>query len=118
MLQVRTNPPWFVALVWMEVLLQLPMTVALLYGYAARRKFIRPLGIIYAVHVLTTMPPILYHFETTMPVPHKFCVYGVYAPWVVMPAIMLLRFACGSPRSAPRRRSASGSGGMQRAKKA
>ena len=64
----------------------------------------RVIGSIYAVHVLTTMPPLFFHFEATMTKPHKYCIFAIYAPFAVMPAIMLLRFALGGPggRRAPR----------------
>jgi hypothetical protein len=101
--QVRVKPHWFVALVWMELLFQMPLAIALLYSYAQGLSWTRQLGLVYAVHVLTTMPPIFYHFESTLQPPHKYCVFGVYAPWVVMPTIMLARFALGAPNITRRR---------------
>jgi tryptophan-rich sensory protein len=116
-LQVRNNPPWFKALVWMELLVQMPCSIALLYGYAQRKKWLRALGSLYAVHVLTTMPPLYMHFESVMKVPHKYCVEAIYAPWVVLPLLMLLRYACGAPPGTSRKRpSQSGSEGVARKK--
>lgn len=86
----------------------MPLSLALLYGYAVRAKWLRITAVLYAVHVLTTMPPLFMHFESVMKVPHKYCIEAIYAPWVVMPAIMLLRFACGSPGAGTRRPSRSG----------
>ena len=105
--QVRQSPPWFQALVWMELLVQMPLTVALLVGYAKRAKWLRNLALLYAMHVLTTLPPIFMHIEHSMKAPHKYCIQAIYAPWVVMPALMLLRFSFGAP-AARRRASTSG----------
>lgn len=89
----------------------------LLYGYARRAKWLRTLGSMYAVHVLTTMPPLFLHFEQAMKAPHKYCIQAIYAPWVVMPALMLLRYSIGAPAgTAARRRSAGGGEGVARKK--
>jgi hypothetical protein len=98
----------------MEVLIQMPLTVALLYGYAQGSAWIRQLGLVYAVHVLTTMPPILNHFESTLKPPHKYCVFGVYAPWLVMPVVMLARFTVGAPKSTRRKSGAKASAAKKR----
>jgi hypothetical protein len=84
-------------MVWMEMLLQLPLIVVLLYGYATRGQWTRQVALLYAVHVLTTMPPLFFEFESKLQVPHKYCIFGIYAPWAVMPAVMLVRFAFGNP---------------------
>ena len=113
-MQVKTNPVWFQGLVWQEVIVQIPLIVALLYGYATCARWVRLIGAVYAVHVLTTMPPILLHFEATMKPPHKWCVYGFYGPFAAMPALMLLRYALGSPFAAPKRARSSNEGSSRR----
>ena len=40
-LQVSSNPPWFLALVWGEVLLQLPFFFVATYAFVYRKKWIR-----------------------------------------------------------------------------
>ena len=94
-------------MVWCEVAVQLPLAAALLLGYARRARWLRPLGLLYAVHVATTMVPILAHLVATMEAPHLYCVLGFYSPWAAMPAVMLARFgAAQSPTlAAPRRAS-------------
>lgn len=39
--QVATNPPWFLALVWGELLLQLPFFFVASYAFIYQKKWIR-----------------------------------------------------------------------------
>jgi hypothetical protein len=90
--QVRGVPAWFAGLVWMEIFVQIPLMLFLLWAYATRSKALRVAALVYSAHVLTTMVPILVHFHTSMKPPHRWCVMAVYSPWVIIPAMMGIRF--------------------------
>lgn len=93
---VRGVPAWFAGLVWMEIIVQIPMSILLLWAYHAKAKILRPAVLVYSAHVLTTMVPIFLHFNETMQAPHKWCVMTIYAPWVVMPVLMAARVVLAS----------------------
>lgn len=79
-------------MIWVELLVQLPWIVVLLYGYTVRAQWMRTLGLAYGVHVTTTMAPLFGHFLTSSN-PQKWAVIAIYMPWFVMPLIMAVRFA-------------------------
>ena len=56
---MTSRPPWFVALVWMEVLVQLPFFVYALAAFGARSRSVRGLAAAYGVSTATTLVPIL-----------------------------------------------------------
>ena len=56
---VGTNPLWFKATIAGEVLLQVPLCFVLSYGWFKARQWVRTPGLMYSVHVLTTMVPIM-----------------------------------------------------------
>mmetsp|Transcript_60288 Transcript_60288/g.191527 ORF Transcript_60288/g.191527 Transcript_60288/m.191527 type:complete len:180 (+) Transcript_60288:173-712(+) len=95
---VATNPPWFVALVWCELCIQLPFFFVLCYGLALGRRWLRIPAIMYGVHTCTTMAPILYELAFG---PHKLLatsqdravILCVYLPWLVFPAVLTARMA-------------------------
>ena len=91
---VATNPLWFKAIVFGEIVMQLPTCVALTYGFLAKREWVRVPSLLYATHVLTTMVPIM-AVLCDDPRPTLTCklVYGV---WVVLPALLMWRCA-GTP---------------------
>ena len=88
---VGANPLWFKATIAGEVLLQVPLCFVLGYGWLASREWVRTPGLLYSVHVLTTMVPIMAELCTD-PRPTLTCkvIYGI---WVLLPLIVLLR--CG-----------------------
>lgn len=84
-----TKPLWFKATVSAELLFQAPMCAYLAYAWIRRRQSVRLPSIVYSVHVLTTMVPIMAEL-TFDPRPTAVCklVYGV---WVLLPALLLIR---------------------------
>ena len=98
---VGRNPTWFKSFIWAEVLLQVPACLVLAYGWAAEREWVRMPSIMYSVHVLTTMIPIL----TTLivegaganPPPSTMCL-RMYSVWVALPLLVLSRCLFSGPR--------------------
>jgi hypothetical protein len=88
---VRGVPDWFAGLVWLELIVQIPMIIFLLWAYHKKSNVLRPTVLVYAAHVLTTMVPIFFHFNSSLKAPHKWCVMSIYLPWAVMPTVMALR---------------------------
>ncbi|KAL1521699.1 hypothetical protein AB1Y20_021354 [Prymnesium parvum] len=83
------RPLWFKATIAGELLFQVPLCFCLGYGWIRERQWVRTPGLVYAVHVLTTMIPIMTEL-CSHPRPTLTCKL-VYAVWVILPAIMLLR---------------------------
>jgi tryptophan-rich sensory protein len=81
---VRGVPAWFAGLVWMELIVQIPLSVLLLWAYHTKSNVLRPAVLVYAAHVLTTMAPIFFHFNESLKAPHKWCVMSIYSPWAVI----------------------------------
>ena len=90
---VRGVPAWFRGLVWLELVIQIPLSIFLLWLYHSKTSWLRPTVFVYAAHVLTTMVPIFSHFNDNLQAPHKWCVMTIYSPWAVMPVVMAARFA-------------------------
>ena len=59
-LQVRDNPSWFLALVWGELLLQLPFFIIATYAFATRKRWIR------FVQGLPALCPLLHYWLACM----------------------------------------------------
>jgi|Transcript_49633 hypothetical protein len=89
------RPLWFKAIIAGEVLLQVPLCFALGYGWLKSREWVRTPGLLYSVHVLTTMVPIMVVLCTD-PRPTLACTL-IYGVWVVLPAVVLLRCFQTSP---------------------
>jgi hypothetical protein len=88
------RPLWFKAAVWAELILQVPACAVLSVGWARRREWVRLPSVMYSVHVLTTMVPImavlLIEGATKARPPSVMCI-GAYAVWVALPALLLWR---------------------------
>jgi hypothetical protein len=104
---VRESPPWFQAMVWMELLFQIPVLTYILISYIRRSKSMRTIVYVYTAQILTTMIPIMAHIHYTMPAPHKYCVMGIYAPWAILPTLMATRFTFVSDFPTKRRKALS-----------
>ena len=61
--------PWFKALIYAELALQLPFFFAATYAFAARRNWIRIPALCYGVHTATTLLPILAELAASPEVP-------------------------------------------------
>ncbi|KAJ9533010.1 hypothetical protein QJQ45_018099 [Haematococcus lacustris] len=91
---VAENPPWFVALVVCEVVLQLPAFLVLAYGLAYYKPWVRIPCIIYGTHVATTLVPILADFifgnHATNP---NWVAVAIYSPYLLLPLALAVRMA-------------------------
>merc|ERR1712217_338732 len=86
---VKENPLWFKAVIWGELVLQLPACFVLGVGWLRRSESVKAPSLIYAVHVLTTMIPIMTVFCCD-PRPTLTCLL-VYGIWVLLPFLLLVR---------------------------
>ncbi|MEW5316251.1 MAG: hypothetical protein WDW38_007632 [Sanguina aurantia] len=94
---VSTNPPWFLALVYCEIMLQLPFFLVGAYAIYTKRSWIRIPAIIYGAHVSTTMVPILGDiFFGPQHGPHSLALAGIYMPYLLVPFAMMMSFALDS----------------------
>lgn len=80
------------------MLLQLPACVALARAWAFRRPGAWLPALLYAVHVLSTMPPIFLELLSD-PRPTRTCI-AVYAVWVALPLLIVARCAAAGPGGA------------------
>lgn len=108
-----TSPPCYLApisvtnqvgIVWVEVLLQVPYFFAALAAWRARAPWIRIPTIVYGSHTATTLVPILAHFlaDTRLSTTERARLVAIYAPYLLMPLLMLWR-ACTREHLFPER---------------
>ena len=84
--QLLARPPWFRALVWLEVALQLPFFLYALAAFWRRDHRVRALAAAYGVSTATTLVPILAELAATAPQAHRATLLAFYAPYAVVPA--------------------------------
>ena len=97
-MQVKYQPPWFKALVWSEVLLQLPFFFVGTYGFALGREWIKTPSLVYGLCVATTMLPILGEIILTANREfNKYIICGFYLPYLLIPLAIAVR-ALAKPR--------------------
>lgn len=94
--------PWFVSIVLVEVLLQLPFFFVAAYAWIKRCEWIRTPVLIYAAHVATTLVPILgtlinppatSHIQPTPS--QRGALVAIYLPYLLVPLAILVRAASG-----------------------
>ena len=104
--------PWFKALIYAELALQLPFFFVASYALAARRNWIRIPALAYGVHTATTLLPILAELADSPEVPSPAAraqLLALYAPYLLLPLACAVWMAAspqpfGAPgRSAPRK---------------
>lgn len=86
---MESRPPWFKAIVVGEIIFQCPLSLALGYGWLTKAQWARIPGLIYCVHVMTTMIPIM--SELCIDERPTLLCKVTYGIWILLPAIMLLR---------------------------
>uniref|UniRef100_A0A6U4K9D7 EXPERA domain-containing protein n=1 Tax=Phaeomonas parva TaxID=124430 RepID=A0A6U4K9D7_9STRA len=99
---MRSAPAWFLSLLAVEIVAQLPFFFVALYGLAQRRAWVRAPLIAYGAHVATTLVPILGAFLAA-PVgdgdgsfrseAKRWVLIAIYAPYFLVP--MLIAAAMG-----------------------
>ncbi|KAI3655849.1 hypothetical protein MP638_007559, partial [Amoeboaphelidium occidentale] len=100
------SPLWFRSLVVMELLLQLPLFLVLAFGIAFRKPWVRIPSMLYAVHVMTTLVPILgtliFGEDQDMPsgvrpsLQNIFWLCSFYGPYFLIPFLLLVRMSFAS----------------------
>ena len=70
----------------------MPWILCLFYGYARQAQWMGRWGLAYGVHVTAMMPALLGHFALSNN-PRKWEVCAIYAPYALVPALMVVRFA-------------------------
>ncbi|KDD76725.1 hypothetical protein H632_c126p2 [Helicosporidium sp. ATCC 50920] len=94
--------PWFLSLVWTEMVLQLPFFFAGAYAFIARKNWIRIPAVAYSSFVLATMCPILAElWQHRGPGYARYTVLSFYAPWALFPLLIFCRTAFKQPFPAP-----------------
>lgn len=88
---VKENPAWFKALIWSELFLQVPACFVLGLGWLREAEWVKKPSLVYSVHVLTTMVPIMGTLLSD-PRPTTKCT-AVYAVWVLLPLLLAVRCA-------------------------
>ena len=114
--QVATSPPWFKALTWLELLFQTPYLLHVgpylshaewhyetswlsgrsacraIWGFTFKEEWIRAPSIVYGASACTAMVPILAELlQARNPTNTKLALAGFYAPFTVMPLLVLIR---------------------------
>lgn len=84
--QLITRPPWFRALVWLEVAVQLPFFFYAARAFWRRDHRVRTLAAAYGVSTTTTLIPIMAELAAVAPPAHKNTLLAFYAPYAVVPA--------------------------------
>lgn len=109
---VLQPPAWFRSFILCEALFQLPFfPVAAFAFFKGGCKWIRTPAIIYSAHVATTLVPILAHilFYQFPTQPHggpqtwaeRWLLVSVYAPYLLVPVLLLLTMLTSSAYSGP-----------------
>ena len=90
---VGSRPPWFTAIVWGELLLQVPYFawgVAVYGGWVKGSPRFRDATLVYSAHVVTTMIAILGEFVGVGASPP---LLAAYLPYLVFPLLLLWQAA-------------------------
>jgi hypothetical protein len=93
-----SRPPWFRGIVWAELLLQVPLFVLLLVGWARCAAWVRLPVVIYGAHTATTLVPILAEIAAAPGLSdgERWKLVAIYIPYLLMPLALLWRAAARS----------------------
>jgi hypothetical protein len=96
---MRDLPVWFRSFIWCELFVQLPFFFFATAALINKWNSIRIPGIIYGVHVATTLVPILSEFIFTpfLTETEKLTLVGFYYPYFLIPAMLALYLAYPEP---------------------
>ncbi|KAK9824196.1 hypothetical protein WJX72_008450 [[Myrmecia] bisecta] len=82
-------PPWFKALVWNEVFIQLPFFFVGAYAFAAGKAWIRKPAIVYGLTTATTLVPILGEFILSPKTDFaRWTLVAFYIPYLIVPLMI------------------------------
>ncbi|CAM9850580.1 unnamed protein product [Ectocarpus sp. 4 AP-2014] len=104
----KPTAPWFAALVWLELLCQVPFFVFATVGFVRRWNAVRIPCIIYGTSAFTSVVPIIGDILASEEVtdPQRYKLICIYLPWLILPLVLALMMASsptpfgpGSPHS-------------------
>lgn len=92
---IARKPLWLQSFIWAECLFQMPFFFVATYGLWKRKNWIRIPSIIYGSHVATTVWAILAEIllGNDNTVQEKATLFGFYAPYFVVPALLVIVMA-------------------------
>jgi hypothetical protein len=92
---ILLKPVWLKSFIWAELLFQTPFFFIATYGLLFKKNWIRIPSIIYGSHVATTVWAIIAEFlyDTTITQDQKMVLFGFYAPYFVIPALLMVYMA-------------------------
>lgn len=100
--QVGNPPIWFQSLIWLELLFQLPFFFVAAYAFATRQAWIKVPSVVYGIGVAATTFPIIVHQLFSGPTGPALA--AIYAPYMIIPALVAAKFASAKPWSTPARK--------------
>ncbi|CAM9871082.1 unnamed protein product [Ectocarpus sp. 6 AP-2014] len=91
----KPTAPWFAALVWLELLGQVPFFVFATVGFVRRWNAVRIPCIIYGTSAFTSVVPIIGDILASSEVtdPQRYKLICIYMPWLILPLILALMMA-------------------------
>ena len=91
-LMSEPREPWFLSLIWTEVLFQLPFFVVALYAFSFRKPWIRTPAAAYGGFVCATMVPILNEIllAKNIDLIGKLTLFLLYLPYFVVPLLIVI----------------------------
>ena len=91
-LMSEPREPWFLSLIWTEVLFQLPFFVVALYAFVFKKPWIRTPAAAYGGFVCATMVPILNEIciTDTIDMVRKVMLLSMYLPYFVVPFLIVI----------------------------
>lgn len=86
------RPYWFQSFILAELCFQLPFFFVAFYALYSKKNWIRIPGIVYGVHVATTVWPIIPELllAPNNPIGNKLWLLAFYSPYFLMPAILAI----------------------------
>ncbi|CAM9449164.1 unnamed protein product [Scytosiphon promiscuus] len=91
----KPTAPWFAALIWLELLVQVPFFAFATAGFVRRWNAVRIPCIIYGTSAFTSVVPILGDILASDEVtdPQRYKLICIYSPWLLLPLVLALVMA-------------------------
>ncbi|CAM9539838.1 unnamed protein product [Ectocarpus fasciculatus] len=91
----KPTAPWFAALVWLELLFQVPFFAFATAGFVRRWNSVRIPCIMYGTSAFTSVVPIIGDILASEKVtdPQRYKLICIYLPWLILPLVLALMMA-------------------------